>query len=176
MQVKGGQADPAVWLDRAAAALSGLHYLADSSCRQAVVRLINAILETPMLCDELSGCFNKTAALLTSLMTFHLPSVQAAAYQALAGTACIGPPASRLKVHALLCQSLLLETLVTKGLVDSNNKPFAAELLQALIVGGELDRGCACLLPWAVWIACYEHDHAVGGIAAGINQYLQEWR
>ena len=176
MQVKAGQSEPAVWLDKAAAALSGLRYLTDSSYRQAVVILIDAILKTPMLCNELSGCFNKTAALLNSLMTYHLPSVQAAAYQALAGAACIGPPALRLKVHAVLCHRLLIQTLVTKGLADTSNKPFAAELLQAVIVEGEKGMGCACLLPWAVWIACYEHDRTVGGIAAGINQYLQEWR
>ena len=176
MQVASAQIDPAAWLAEAAASLPGLKYLSDFSCRQTITKLMDTVLAVPELCNELSGCFAKTARLINSLLTDHLPHVQAAAYKTLVGAVCIGPPALCFRTHALMCHGLLMETLVTQGLADTNTKLFAAELLQAVVVEGETGQGCDALLPWVIWIACYEQDHSIGGIAAGVSQYLQEWR
>jgi len=138
--------------------------------------LLDALLEAPALCSQLSGSFAKTAHFINSVLTSHLPHVQLAAYKALVGAACVGPAALRVRTHGLLCHSTVLDTLMTQGLAEADSKLFAAQLLQAVAVEGNGDEGQSCLMPWMVWLACYEHDHVIGGTIAGVINYLQDWR
>ena len=138
--------------------------------------LLDALLEAPALCSQLSGSFAKTAHFINSVLTSHLPHVQLAAYKALVGAACVGPAALRVRTHGLLCHSTVLDTLMTQGLAEADSKLFAAQLLQAVAVEGNGDEGQSCLMPWMVWLACYEHDHVFGGTIAGVINYLQNWR
>ena len=138
--------------------------------------LLDALLEAPALCSPVSGSFAKTAHFINSMATSHLPHVQLAAYKALVGAACIGPAALRVRAHGLLCHSTVLDTLMTQGLAEADSKLFAAQLVQAAAVEGDSDEGQSCLMPWMVWLACYEHDHVIGATIAGVVNYLQNWR
>lgn len=176
MQVHIGSVDAAAWLHAATDALPGLRHLAAPSITQTVAELVDTVLGASVLCSQLSGSFNKTAQFINSLLTSQLHHVQATAYKALIGAACIGPSALRAETHGLLCHSTLVQTLVTTGLAATDSKPFAAQLLQTVALEGGSDQGRACLVPWTVWLACYEHDQVVGGTVAGITNYLQHWR
>ena len=176
VQVRTGGTDAASWLHDAIAALPGLAHSSHPSARQAVAVVLDNMFEAPALCSQLSGSFGKAAHLVNSLLTSHLPHVQAAAYKALVGAACIGPAALRVRAHGLLCHSAILQTLIARGLADADSKLFAAELVQAVAVEGDSDEGQKQLLPWMVWLACYEQDHMIGGTIAGITDYLQERR
>ncbi len=157
-------------------ALPALDHLAEPSSQQAVATLLDALLEAPALCSPLSGSFAKTAHFINRLLTSHLPHVQLAAHKALVGAACIGPAALRVQTHGLLCHSTVLDTLMTQGLAEADSKLFAAQLVQAVAVEGDGDEGQSCLMPWMVWLACYEHDRAIGGTVFGVINYLQNWR
>ena len=157
-------------------ALPALGHLAEPSSQQAVATLLHTLLEAPALCSQLSGSFAKTAHFINSLLRSHLPHVQLAAYKAWVGAACIGPAALRVQTHGLLSHSAVLDTLMTQGLAEADCKLFAAQLVQAVAVAGDGDEGQACLMPWMVWLACYEHDHVIGGTIAGVTNYLQNWR
>ncbi|DBB03962.1 TPA: hypothetical protein ACH3X1_013032 [Trebouxia sp. C0004] len=175
-QVKAGGIDAASWLHDATLALPALDHLAEAISQQAVATLLDALLETPALCSPLSGSFAKTAHFINSLLTSHLPHVQLAAHQALVGATCIGPAALRVRTHGLLCHSTVLDTLMTQGLAEAASKLCAAQLVQAVAVEGAGDEGQSCLMPWMMWLACYEHDHAIGGTIAGVINILQNWR
>ncbi|DBA67372.1 TPA: hypothetical protein ACH3X2_001663 [Trebouxia sp. C0005] len=175
-QVKAGGNNAASWLHDAILALPALDCLAEPSSQQAVATLLDALLEAPALCSPLSGSFAKTAHFINSLLTSHLPHVQLAAYKALVGAACIGPAALRVQTHGLLSHSTVLDILMTQGLAEADSKLFAAQLVQAVAVEGDGDEGKSCLMPWMVWLACYEHDHVIGGTIAGVISYLQNWR
>ena len=146
--------------------------------QHAVASLLHTTLNTPSLCSPLSGPFTKTAHFLSTLLTSPLSHVQLTAYKALAGAASVGPAALRSKCQGLLCERSLLLTVITQGLAaKDSSKALAAQLLQAVAVGGEdCVEGRACLAPWLVWLACYEQDHLVGGAISGIISLLQEWR
>ena len=157
-------------------ALPALHHLAEPSSQQAVATLLDALLEAPALCSPLSGSFAKTAHFINSLLTSHLPHVQHAAYKALVGAVCVGPAALRVQTHGLLSHSTVLDTLMMQGLAEADSKLFAAQLVQAVAVNGDGDEGQSRLMSWMVWLACYEHDHVIGGTIAGVVNYMQNWR
>ena len=175
-QVRAGGADPAAWLHKAAAAVDGLHYLTPQASAQTVATLCDTLLEAPVLCSPLSGSFDKSASFLHSLLTSHLAHVRVTAYKALAGAACIGPPALRGRTHGLLCHSTVVKCLVTQGLAMADSKAFATQLLQAVAVEGTSSEGKAGLAGWMVWLACYERDPVAGGTIAGVINHLQDWR
>lgn len=158
------------------ASLPALDHMQTHQAQHAVTALLDITLNTPSLCTPLSGLFSKAALLIRALLTSPLPQVQLAAYRAVAGAACVGPPALRSRCQGLLCERSLLSAVVTQGLASQSTKALAAQLLQAVVVEGDGEEGRLCLAPWLVWLACYQQDHLVGGTVAGIMSLLQDWR
>lgn len=177
MQANADDADPAAWLNQALLSLPALDHMPSHKAQHAVASLLHTTLNTPGLCSPLSGPFTKTAHFVSTLLTSPLPHVQLTAYKALAGAASVGPAALRSRCQGLLCERSLLSTVITQGLAAQDSKALAAQLMQAVAVeGDDCVEGRACLAPWLVWLACYEHDHLVGATISGIISLLQEWR
>ena len=175
-QVARGNVDPAGWLSQALTSLPALEHMPPQTAAQAVAVMLDTVLDSPALCSPLAGPFTKTANFISTLLTSQLPHVGLTAYKTLTGAATVGPPALRTRTDSLLCQKDLLSAVVMEGLAGKASQPFAAQLLQAIVVEGDHDEGRASLAPWSVWLTCYQQDHAIGGTITGIIDCLQAWR